>query len=53
MYALRLQREYGDEDHALSVQRAQLAIRSGLLGTFLTLLSLRTPALPLLPSFST
>jgi len=30
MYGLRLQREYDDEDRALSVQRAQLANRSGL-----------------------
>jgi len=53
MYALRLQREYDDEDRALSVQRTQLANCSGLLRTFLTPLSLTTPALPLLPTFST
>jgi len=45
MYALRLQREYDDEDRALSVQCTQLANCSGLLRTFLTPLSLRTPAL--------
>ena len=45
MYAMRLQHEYDNEDRALSVQRTQLANCSGLLGTFLTPLSLRTPTL--------